>query len=62
MALGGESGGTLGTGGMATKLTAAKMCVENGCDMVIANGSTPSFLYDIVEGKSVGTRFYAKKG
>ncbi|MBE6568023.1 MAG: glutamate 5-kinase [Ruminococcaceae bacterium] len=62
MALGGESDGALGTGGMATKLTAAKMCVENGCDMVIANGANPASLYDIVEGKRVGTRFFAKKG
>jgi len=62
MALGGASGSSLGTGGMATKLSAAKMCTENGCDMVIANGSIPAALYDIVEGKSVGTRFYAKKG
>ena len=62
MALGGDSGTSLGTGGMATKLTAAKMCVESGCDMVIANGACPTSLYDIVEGKSVGTRFYANKG
>ncbi len=62
MALGGGSDGALGTGGMATKLQAAKMCTENGCDMVIANGANPAFLYDIVEGKRVGTRFYARKG
>ena len=60
IALGGDSDGTLGTGGMATKLTAAALCMENGCDMVIANGATPALIYDIVEGKSVGTRFYAK--
>lgn len=62
MALGGDSDGALGTGGMATKLQAAKMCVENGCDMVIANGANPASLYDIVEDKRVGTRFFAKKG
>ena len=61
MALGGDSDGALGTGGMATKLTAAEMCTENGCDMVIANGSTPELLYDIVEGAAVGTRFLAGK-
>ena len=60
MALGGASDSSLGTGGMATKLGAAKMCMESGCDMVIANGAAPTTLYDIVEGKSVGTRFYAK--
>ena len=62
MALGGESESGLGTGGMATKLHAANLCTDAGCDMVIANGSHPTLLYDIVEGKDVGTRFYAKKG
>ncbi len=61
MALGGKAGSSLGTGGMATKLSAARLCTENGCDMVIANGSHPEYLYDIVDGKSVGTRFLAKK-
>ena len=61
MALGGKAGSALGTGGMATKLSAARLCTENGCDMVIANGSHPEYLYDIVEGKSVGTRFLARK-
>ena len=60
LALGGESDSGLGTGGMATKLAAAGLCMESGCDMVIANGATPALIYDIVEGKSVGTRFYAK--
>lgn len=60
-ALGGGSGSSLGTGGMATKLSAAKRCVARGTDMVIANGSSPSSLYDIIEGKKVGTRFVSKK-
>ena len=59
--LGGKSGTSLGTGGMATKLSAAKKCVGRGTDVVIANGSSPSVLYDIVEGKKVGTRFISKK-
>ena len=59
MSLGGGSGSGLGTGGMKTKLTAAKMCTEAGCDMIIANGSDPEILYDIADGKPVGTRFYA---
>ncbi|MCQ2604560.1 MAG: glutamate 5-kinase [Spirochaetia bacterium] len=62
MALGGGSGSSLGTGGMKTKLVAARICTEAGCDMVIANGSEPESLYDIVAGRSVGTRFYGKKG
>lgn len=56
-ALAGEKGSDLGTGGMATKLKAAKTAMENGFDMVIANGSAPEALYDIVAGTPVGTRF-----
>lgn len=49
--------GSLGTGGMTTKINAARMAVSAGCDMIISNGSKPELLYDIVEGKPVGTRF-----
>ena len=62
LALGGGSGSGLGTGGMATKLHAAQIATENGTDMVIANGADPEILYDIADGKKVGTRFLAKKG
>ena len=61
LALGGGSGSSLGTGGMATKLKAAQIVTEVGCQMVIANGSKPALLYDIVGGKPVGTRFLAKE-
>ncbi|MBQ5883624.1 MAG: glutamate 5-kinase [Clostridia bacterium] len=60
-ALGGGKGSSLGTGGMVTKLNAAKLCMEKGTDMIIANGSNPSFLYDIVDGEKIGTRFKSKK-
>lgn len=60
-ALGGGSRSGLGTGGMATKLHAAKKVTANGADVVIANGSNPSVLYDIVENKNVGTRFLGAK-
>ena len=60
-ALAGGVGSSLGTGGMATKLQAAKMVTAMGCDMVITNGEHPERLYDIAEGKDVGTRFIAKK-
>lgn len=60
LALGGAAGSALGTGGMQTKLKAAKIATEAGCDMVIANGADPVVLYDIAEGKSVGTRFYKR--
>ena len=59
-ALAGGVGSSLGTGGMATKLRAAKMVTAQGCDMVITNGEHPERLYDIAEGKDVGTRFVAK--
>ena len=61
MALGGGRGSKLGTGGMATKLGAAKICMEAGTDMVIINGDKPELLYDAAEGKPAGTLFAGKK-
>ena len=61
LALGGGKGSALGTGGMKTKLRAATICVEKGCDMIIADGQEPDILYKIVDGESVGTRFVAKR-
>ncbi|OUN19825.1 glutamate 5-kinase [Pseudoflavonifractor sp. An85] len=61
LALAGSAGSALGTGGMATKLRAAQMVMEKGCDMIIAHGEHPELLYDMVEGKPVGTRFCAQK-
>ncbi len=58
----GGAGSRLGTGGMITKINAAKTVNRRGIDMVIANGSNPDVLYDIVDGKDVGTRFVAKEG
>lgn len=58
--LAGDKGSDLGTGGMRTKLSAAKICTEAGCDMIIANGSNPALLYDIADGKQVGTRFRSR--
>ena len=60
LSLAGGKGSALGTGGMTTKLSAARLCMENGVDMIITNGKNPDVLYDIVEGKTVGTRFTAK--
>ena len=53
----GISSSTQGTGGMVTKLHAADICLGCGCKMVIANGNNPGNLYDILEGKTVGTTF-----
>lgn len=60
-ALAGGSRSGLGTGGMATKLMAARIATGAGVDMVIANGANAAVLYDIMEGKAVGTRFVGKK-
>ena len=61
LALAGGAGSALGTGGMKTKLKAACICAESGCETVIANGENPEILYDIVAGKQGNyTRFLAK--
>ena len=60
LALAGDAGSSLGTGGMQTKLNAAKISTSAGCDMIISNGSCPENLYSIVNGESIGTRFFAK--
>ena len=56
-ALAGISASSQGTGGMVTKLQAARICMACGCAMVIANGRNPDDLYDILDGKPVGTTF-----
>lgn len=61
LALAGGSGSELGTGGMVTKLKAAGLCTEVGCDMIITNGTRPKDLYRIADGEDVGTRFIGKK-
>ena len=61
LSLGGGAGSERGTGGMATKLKAAKIATDAGCDMIIANGAYPELLYNIIDGTPTGTRFFAKK-
>ena len=61
LSLAGGSGSELGTGGMVTKLHAAQIATEAGCEMVIANGWNPDLLYGIVGEEPIGTRFLAKK-
>ncbi|MBQ8514839.1 MAG: glutamate 5-kinase [Ruminococcus sp.] len=55
----GGAGSSLGTGGMATKINAAKIATEAGIDMVIMNGRNPEKLYDLFENQGVGTLFMA---
>ena len=56
-----STGSNVGTGGMATKLTAAIIATAAGTDMVIANGSDFHNIHRIVEGKSCGTLFVGNK-
>ena len=60
-ALAGGAGSRLGTGGMATKLMAARLATGAGVDMVIANGADPMALYSIVAGHGPGTRFIGRR-
>ena len=55
----GGAGTWRGTGGMATKLSAARVAMATGFDMVITNGAKLENLYGIVEGQDIGTRFIA---
>lgn len=57
----GGAGSKRGTGGMVTKLTAARIATAAGTDMVIASGSDPEILLEIINGKDVGTLFVGKK-
>ncbi len=57
----GDAGSNLGTGGMITKIKAAKIAVASGSHMVIADGRRANVLSDIYEGKEIGTFFETKK-
>jgi glutamate 5-kinase len=59
--LAGGAGSRRGTGGMRTKLQAAELATSQGTATLVTNGSRPESLYDIVDGKKVGTLFTAKK-
>lgn len=54
------AGSKNGTGGMITKISAAKMATDAGTDVIIANGSDPHIIYDVLEGKEIGTVFLGK--
>lgn len=56
----GDAGSKLGTGGMITKIMAAKIAVSGGTHMIIADGSEKDILYSILEGKECGTLFEAE--
>jgi glutamate 5-kinase len=54
------AGSALGSGGMATKVKAAQIVTDAGIDMAIINGKTPEKLYELFDGKAVGTIFTGK--
>ena len=56
-----STGSNVGTGGMATKLAAAKIATLSGTDMIIANGGDVRILQDIFENDYVGTLFTANE-
>ena len=62
IAMAGGKGSSLGTGGMATKIRAAKIAMSHGIDMLIINGDKPTNLYDVFDGVKIGTLFEATKG
>ncbi|MBE5897510.1 MAG: glutamate 5-kinase [Lachnospiraceae bacterium] len=56
-----ETGSDVGTGGMATKLNAARIATYSGADMIIANGADVEIIHDIMDDDFVGTVFTANK-
>ena len=57
-----DASSKVGTGGMITKIRAAKVCNDFGCDMAIVNGNQPNVLIDLINGQDVGTYFDGKPG
>ena len=57
MHMGKGSSSDVGTGGMATKLSAAKIATSAGADMMIANGEDFHVIHRIMQGMNVGTLF-----
>ena len=61
MSCAGAEGSSRGTGGMKTKLRAAKFVNDNGIDMVLLNGNVPEKIYRVLEGENIGTLFKHKE-
>ena len=57
MKMGKDSGSDVGTGGMATKLSAAKIANASGADMIIANGDDFHVIHRLLDGRNIGTLF-----
>jgi glutamate 5-kinase len=56
----GTTNSAFAKGGMATKISAGKICNKAGIDMIIAKGEDPAILFDLLEGKDIGTLFVAR--
>ncbi|MEA4969725.1 MAG: glutamate 5-kinase [Candidatus Pelethousia sp.] len=61
LSLAGGAGSRRGTGGMRTKIQAARLATAQGIDTIITNGKNPAALYDIIRGGNVGTLFVGKR-
>lgn len=57
----GDEGSEMGTGGMRTKLAAARIAMKAGTDVVIASSAEPNVLQRVCSGEKIGTRFYSSK-
>lgn len=57
MGVAGDAGSSMGTGGMKTKLNAARICRDSGCNMIIALSGAEDIIYRAVTGDDVGTVF-----
>ncbi|CAC9749034.1 Glutamate 5-kinase [Enterococcus faecalis] len=55
--LAGGKGSRFGTGGMSSKLKAAERVLANQQAMILANGKQPKIIFEILEGKDIGTLF-----
>lgn len=56
-----DTNSSVGTGGMITKIQAAKIACDAGCDMIITSGKQLENIYKIIEGESIGTFFEGRK-
>lgn len=55
------AGTSFGTGGMVTKISAARICMAANIDTVITNGTDPKIIFDILDGKNIGTHFMTEE-
>lgn len=55
------SSSDVGTGGMSTKLGAARLATSAGADMIIANGADMDIIHRIMDGERIGTMFRANR-